>query len=159
MAESGELTEALLRPSSGRIPGSTLLHQPLAGLVLWPELQAQSPKKAGNTQPSKPCRRKGWNSPGPFSTQFQLLQGNQGEDKKGDGQEPQAKQKTSYPSTSSCQHRASMEAAWAKYEAVVPTTPTIPFPAGLCPHLYTPNSSGKLKASQPKSHEARGLRG
>lgn len=45
------------------------------------------------------------------------------------------------------------------YEAGNPTTPTIPFPAGLCPHLYTPNSSVKLKASQPGSHEARGLRG
>lgn len=159
MAESGELTEALLWPSSGRIPGSTLLHQSLACLVLWPELELKALKRQGTHSLASPAGGRARDSPCPLSSQFQLLQGNQGEDKKGDGQEPQPKLRTSHPRASSCQHRASIEAARAMYEAGIPATPTIPFPDGLCPHLYMPNSSGKLKASQPGSHEAGGLRG
>lgn len=59
MARRGELTAALLQPSSGQIPGSTLLYQPLAYPVLGPELQAQSPKKAGNTQPRGALQEEG----------------------------------------------------------------------------------------------------
>lgn len=99
MAESGELTEALLWPSSGRIPGSTLLHQSLACLVLWSELKLKALKRQGTHSLASPAGGRAGDSPFPLSSQFKLLQRNQDEDKKGDGQEPQPKQRTSHPNS------------------------------------------------------------
>lgn len=88
-----------------------------------PELQAQSPKKAGNTQPSEPCRRKGQG----LTQSLLITVPNYPREAKVRTRREMAKStnlsREPAARDSSCQHRLSMEAAQAMMLASLPPPP------------------------------------